>query len=64
MIGGKRLQSNLIRVQKSKLGQYQATIPKPIALALGLTDHSIVEYQISQRGVYIKKYEEQQNGNI
>ena len=52
---GSRLAGNQVKVQQMKNGQFRATIPKAAALGYGLTNGSVVEWEITQRGLLLKR---------
>ena len=54
-VRGHRLEGSRMKVQKTKGSQFKVTIPKAMAQGYGLIDGSVVEFEITQRGILIKR---------
>ena len=52
---GSRLTGNSTKIQEMKNGQFRVTIPKAQALGYGLKNGSIVDWEITQRGLLLKR---------
>jgi len=50
-----KIQSNRVRVQQRKTGQYFVSIPKTLALAYGLQKGDDLEWVIEEGGLMLKK---------
>jgi hypothetical protein len=55
---GSRLEANRVKVSLTKNGQYTMTIPKALAMAIGLHKGSIMRYAFQKSGE-IKLYKEE-----
>jgi len=54
-VRGHRLEGHKMKVQVTKGDQFKVTIPKAIARGYGLLNGSVVEFEITQRGILIKR---------
>lgn len=54
-VRGHRLEGNKMKIQVTKGDQFKVTIPKAIARGYGLFNGSVVEFEITQRGILIKR---------
>ena len=54
-VRGHRLEGSKMKIQKTKGSQFKVTIPKALAQGYGLVDGSVVEFEITQRGILIKR---------
>ena len=53
--GSKRLGAGKVKVTLMANGQFRVTIPKGLALGYGLFNGSVVDWEITQRGLLLKR---------
>lgn len=54
-VRGSRLDGNKTKVQLLKNGQFKTTIPRAFALGLGLENGSVLNWELTQRGILLKR---------
>lgn len=52
---GSRLDSNMVKVRRTRNGQFSLTIPKALALAYQLSHGSVVHWEFAQDGLKLKR---------